>query len=59
MSIKEISNKPITILKNTTVSDVIRELLETKLSRLIVMESGKPVGIITEKDIGFFRNNFV
>jgi len=54
MSIKEISNKPITILKNTTVSDVIRELLETKLSRLIVMESGKPVGIITEKDIGFF-----
>lgn len=54
MSIKEISNKPITILKNTTVSDVIRELLETRLSRLIVMESGKPVGIITEKDIGFF-----
>ena len=54
MSINEISNKPITILKNSTISDVIKELLETRLSRLIVIESGKPVGIITEKDIGLF-----
>jgi len=54
MSIIEISNKPITILKNSTVSDVIKKLLESKLSRLIVMESGKPVGIITEKDVGLF-----
>lgn len=50
----EISNKPITILKNSTISNVIKELLETKLSRLIVIESGNPVGIITEKDIGLF-----
>lgn len=54
MSIMEISNKPITILKNSTISNVIKELLETKLSRLIVIESGNPVGIITEKDIGLF-----
>jgi len=54
MSIIEISNKPVTILKNSTISDVIKELLDTKLSRLIVMESGMPVGIITEKDIGLF-----
>ncbi len=54
MSINEIINKPITILKNSTISDVIKKLLEFKISRLIVVESGKPVGIITEKDIGLF-----
>jgi CBS domain-containing protein len=54
LSINELSNKPITILKNSTISDVIKKLLESKLSRLIVVEEGKPVGIITEKDIGLF-----
>ena len=54
MSINEIINRPITILKNSTISDVIKKLLESKLSRLIVVESGKPIGIITEKDIGLF-----
>ena len=54
LSVNEISNKPITILKNSTISDVIKKLLESKLSRLIVVESGKPVGIITEKDVGLF-----
>jgi CBS domain-containing protein len=54
LSINEIINKPITILKNSTISDVIKKLLEFKISRLIVVESGKPVGIITEKDIGLF-----
>ena len=54
LSIIEFSNIPITILKNSTISDVIKKLLESKLSRLIVVESGKPIGIITEKDIGLF-----
>ena len=54
LSINEIINKPITILKNSTISEVIKKLLEFKLSRLIVVEGGKPVGIITEKDIGLF-----
>ncbi len=54
MSIVEISNKPITILKHSTISDIIKKLLETKLSRLIVVEDGKPIGIITEKDVGLF-----
>jgi CBS domain-containing protein len=54
LSINELGNKPITILKNSTISDVIKKLLESKLSRLIVVEEGKPVGIITEKDIGLF-----
>jgi CBS domain-containing protein len=54
LSINELSNKPITILKNSTISDVIKKLLESKLSRLIVVEANKPVGIITEKDVGLF-----
>ncbi len=54
MSIAEIANKPISILKNSTISDAIRMLLNTKISRLIVVDNGKHVGIITEKDIGLF-----
>ena len=49
-----ISNKPISILKNSTISDAIRMLLDTKISRLVVVDHGKHVGIITEKDIGLF-----
>ena len=54
MPVSEIAKKPIFILKNSTISDVIKKLLENKLSRLIVVDNGKPVGIITEKDIGLF-----
>jgi len=54
MSIAEISNKPITIMKNSTISDAIKMMLNTKISRLIVVEDGKHIGIITEKDIGLF-----
>ena len=54
MSVLDISNKPISILKNSSISEVIKKLLENNLSRLIVVESGKPVGIITEKDVGLF-----
>jgi CBS domain-containing protein len=54
MSVSDISNKPISILKNSSISEVIKKLLENNLSRLIVVESGKPVGIITEKDVGLF-----
>jgi CBS domain-containing protein len=54
LSIAQIANKPISILKNSTISDAIRMLLNTKISRLIVVDNGKHVGIITEKDIGLF-----
>jgi len=54
LSISQIANKPISILKNSTISDAIRMLLNTKISRLIVVDNGKHVGIITEKDIGLF-----
>ena len=54
VSAKDLGKKPISILKKSTISDVIRKLLEIKVSRLVVQENGKPVGIVTEKDVGFF-----
>lgn len=54
MSVSSISKKPISIIKNSTISDAIRMLLNTKISRLIVVDSGRHIGIITEKDIGLF-----
>jgi len=54
MSLLNISKKPISILKKSSISEVIKKLLEYNLSRLIVIGDGKPIGIITEKDIGLF-----
>ena len=54
MSVLEYSQSPISTSKNITISQVIKKLLESNFSRLIVTESGKPVGIVTEKDIGLF-----
>ena len=54
MSVSSISNRPISILKNSTISEVIKKLLEQNLSRLVVIENGVYVGIITEKDVGLF-----
>lgn len=49
--------RPISILRRSTISDAIKKILENNISRLIVKDSGKSVGIVTEKDIGFFLFN--
>ena len=54
MSIANIAKKPITISKNSSLSDAIRILLNSKISRLIITDDQKHIGIITEKDIGLF-----
>lgn len=54
MSLVDIIKKPISILSKSTVSDAITKLLENNISRLIIVENGKPIGIVTEKDIGLF-----
>ena len=54
MSIVDIARKPITISKNSSLSDAIRILLSSRISRLIISDNQKHVGIITEKDIGLF-----
>ena len=52
-----ILKKPITVEKNSSLSHVISELLQNKISRLIVTDENSPVGIISEKDIGMFLLN--
>ena len=54
MQAQNIMKKPIGILHNSSISEVIRKLLENNVSRLVVLKGGKAIGIITEKDIGFF-----
>jgi CBS domain-containing protein len=57
MQAKELTKKPIGLLKHSTMSDVIKKLLENNISRLVVLDSGNPVGIISQKDVGFFLFN--
>ena len=54
MLAKQVIKKPIGILKKSTISEVIRKLLENNVSRLVVLDAGTPIGIITEKDVGLF-----
>jgi CBS domain-containing protein len=54
MSLSDISKRPISILKKSSISEVIKKLLEYNISRLIVVDGGKSIGIITEKDVGSF-----
>lgn len=51
---ESIMNKPITIAKNSSISEVIRRLEEQKISRLVVPETNS---IITEKDVGLLLLN--
>lgn len=51
---REIMHKPITISENSSVSEVISKLLDLNKSRLVITREHKPVGIVTEKDVGFF-----
>ena len=46
--------KPITISKDANLNNVIKKLLYYNISRLIVEDKKKPVGIISEKDIGIY-----
>ncbi len=49
--LSELIKKPITVGPNTTLMKVREILLENKIKRVIVVEDGKPIGVITEKDI--------
>lgn len=46
--------KPISVKYDTFLDAVLEKLLYHKISRLIVQDKGKTVGIISEKDIGMF-----
>lgn len=47
-------SKPITIPRDSKISDAIRKLIDYKISHLITQEDGKPVGVVSEKDLGLF-----
>ena len=56
LSIIEIAKKQISIETNYSISDAIRIMHESKISRLIVKQNKKTVGIISEKDIINYQN---
>lgn len=51
---KDLMNTPITIEIDAKISDVIKKLLVSKISRIIVARKGKPLGIVSEKDLALF-----
>ena len=51
---KDLMNTPITIEKEKKMSDVIKKLVDKKISRIIVTHDEKHIGIISEKDIALF-----
>jgi CBS domain-containing protein len=54
-NVKQIMKKPITIENSASLFKAMTRLTDSKISRLLTTDdSGEIVGIITEKDIGFF-----
>ncbi|MFZ8938010.1 MAG: CBS domain-containing protein [Nitrosopumilaceae archaeon] len=54
-TVKDIMKKPITIENSSSISHAIHKFLDSKISRLLTTnDEGKIIGIITEKDIGFY-----
>ena len=54
-TVKDIMKKPITIENSASVSHTMHKFIESKISRLLTTnDGGQIIGIITEKDIGFF-----
>lgn len=52
---KDIMQKPITIENSATISHAIHQFINSKKSRLLTTNNDKKiVGIITQKDVGFF-----
>jgi predicted transcriptional regulator len=52
ISLKDVAvRNPISIEHNRSLSDATRELVERKISSIVVTKSGKPIGILTELDV--------
>jgi CBS domain-containing protein len=52
--VKELMKKPITISKDSTITEVIKKLLNEKIAKLLVSEGDKITSIVTDKDLGLF-----
>ncbi|MBM2851892.1 MAG: hypothetical protein HW420_439 [Candidatus Nitrosotenuis sp.] len=53
-TVKSIMKKPIAIQKESSIAHAIRQILDHNISRLMVSNENELVGIVTEKDLGFF-----
>jgi CBS domain-containing protein len=51
---KDYLNSPRTIKLESTLSDVLKKIIDEKKSRLLVTENDKITGLVTEKDLGLF-----
>jgi CBS domain-containing protein len=51
---KELMHTQISISENSSVSQIISKMLDLNKSRLVITRENKPVGIVTEKDVGYF-----
>jgi len=51
---KDLMNIPITIEKDAKISEIIKKLLDNKISRIIITNKENPLGIVSEKDLAFF-----
>ncbi|MFZ0183255.1 MAG: CBS domain-containing protein [Nitrosotalea sp.] len=51
---KDLMNVPIAIERDSKISDVVKKLLDHKISRIIVSRNGNPLGIVSEKDLALF-----
>lgn len=47
-------NTPRTIKYESSLADVLKKIINEKKSRLLVSENGKIIGLVSEKDLGFF-----
>lgn len=45
------SKRVITVEKDTNIYDAINIMTENNIGRLIIVDNGKPVGIVTRTDI--------
>jgi len=51
---KDYLNAPRTIKLESSLEDVIKKIIDEKKRRLLVTENDKIIGLVTEKDLGFF-----
>ncbi len=54
LQLEKLMHTPITIDIESTIEDILKIMLEKKISRVIVTENKKITSIVTEKDIGLF-----
>ncbi len=45
------STEPVSFTQDTVVSDIAREMAQKQISCAVIVDNGRPIGIITERDL--------